>query len=326
MRLHAGICGSFPRPPKLRKAFDDLSEGKIGEGELKRILAESIRDVVKLQERAGMSIVTSGLLSWHDLFRPFTISLEGLEAGRLIRFFDNNFYYRCPTITGKIRWRGPITLEEIQEVRGAAHGLVKAVIPGPFTFLKLSENRFYTSEDELLDDLIEALRAEVEVLKSSSDLIQVDEPSLVDPELGRSERLRGVDIVNEFLTRLDVPSDRVIVATYFNLDPERYAMILDLRAGLHVDLKSTPTEADQALKEHGFEGPILSLGIIDSRNIYPMDPREVVYHVKTYLDYISPDILVFSTSSWLDYIPYNEAVRKLDALGRILAEAEVRFI
>jgi len=71
----------------------------------------------------------------------------------------------------------------------------------PFTFLELSENRFYTSEDELLDDLIEALRAEVEALRSSSDLIQIDEPSLVDPELGRSERLRGVDIVNEFLMR-----------------------------------------------------------------------------------------------------------------------------
>ena len=326
MRLHAGICGSFPRPPELRRAFDDLSEGRISEGEFGRILANSIRDVVKLQERAGMSIVTSGLLSWHDLFRPFTMGLKGLEVGRLIRFFDNNFYYRCPTITGRIQWRGPITLEEVKEVRGAARGLVKAVIPGPFTFLKLSENRFYASEDELLDDLIEALRTEVRELKSSADLIQVDEPSLVDPELGRSERLRGVDIINEFLSKLDVPGDEVIVATYFNLDPERYAMILDLQAGLHVDLKSTPAEADQALKEHGFDGPILSLGIIDSRSIYPIDPREVVYHVKTYLDYISPDILVFSTSSWLDYIPYNEAVRKLDALGRVLAEAEVRFI
>jgi 5-methyltetrahydropteroyltriglutamate--homocysteine methyltransferase len=326
MMLHAGLCGSFPRPPELRKAFDDISEGRISEDELRKILVESIRDVVKLQERAGMSILTSGLLSWHDLFRPFTMGLEGLEAGRLIRFFDNNFYYRCPTITGKILWRGPITLEEVQEVKRISRGLVKAVIPGPFTFLKLSGNRFYTSEDELLDDLIEALRAEVEALKDSADLIQVDEPSLVDPELGRSERLRGVDIVNELLSRLDVPGDRVIVATYFNLDPEKYAMILDLRAGLHVDLKSTPTEADQALKEHGFDGPILSLGIIDSRGIYPEDPREVVYHVKAYLDFISPDILVFSTSSWLDYIPHNEAVRRLDALGRVLAEAEVRFI
>ncbi len=326
MRLHAGICGSFPRPPALRKAFDDLSEDRIGEGEFKRILMECTRDVVRLQEKAGMTILTSGLLLWHDLFRPFTRGLEGLEAGRLIRFFDNNFYYRCPTIIRRIRWRKPITREEVQEAKKSSRELVKAIIPGPFTFLKLSENRFYASEDELLDDLIEALMAEVGALKDSADLIQVDEPSLVDPELGRAERLRGVDIVNEFLSRLGIPSDKVVVATYFNLDPERYATLLDLRAGLHVDLKSTPTEADLALREHVFDGPILSLGIIDSRSIYPEDPREVVYRVKTYMDSISPETLIFSTSSWLDYIPYNEAVRRLDALGRILAEAEVRFI
>lgn len=326
MRLHAGICGSFPRPQTLRKAFDDLSEGKISDGEFKNVLRECILEVARLQEKAGMTILTSGLLSWHDLFRPFTMGLDGLEAGRLIRFFDNNFYYRCPTITGRILWRGPVTVDEVQEVKRNTRELVKAIIPGPYTFLKLSENKFYASEDQLLDDLIEALRAEVNSLRGSADLIQVDEPSLVDPELGRSERLKGIEVVNEFLSRLGMPENEVIIATYFNLDPERYAMLLDLRAGLHVDLRSTPAEADLALKEHGFDGQILSLGVIDSRSIYPEDPREIVYRVRAYLDSISPDVLIFSTSSWLDYIPYNEAVRRLDALGRVLAEAEVRFL
>lgn len=325
MRLHAGICGSFPRPPALRKAFDDLSEKRIDEGEFNRVLRESIREVVRIQERAGMTILTSGLLSWHDLFRPFTVGLDGMEAGRLLRFFDNNFYYRCPTITGRVRWRGPITLEEVREVKEGARGLVKAVIPGPYTFLKLSENRFYGSEDELLDDLFEALRAEVSSLRDFADLIQVDEPSLVDPELGRAERLRGIDVVNEFASRLDFPKDRLIVATYFNLDPEKYAALLELETGIHVDLRSTPEEADLALREHGFEGSILSLGVIDSRNIYPVDPREVVYRLRSYMDLISSDFLIFSTSSWLDYLPYGEAVRRLDALGRVLAEAEVRL-
>ena len=325
MRLLAGICGSFPRPPALRRALDDLEAGRIGEEEFERILESSIREIVSLQENAGMTLLTSGLLTWHDLLRPFAMRLSGVEPRRLLRFFDNNFYYRCPAIVGRIKWNGPITVDEVRRVKQYTSRLVKAVVPGPYTFLKLSENLFYGSEDLLVDDLIEALRSEIDALGEVSDFVQVDEPSLVDPELNRAERLRGVDVVNKLLSRVKVPSERIIVATYFNLDPERYSLLLEVKAGLHLDLRSTADEAKGALLEYGFDGKLLSLGVIDSRSIFPEDPRELVYWVSSMLDSASPEILIFSTSSWLDYLPFSEAVRKLDALGRVLAEVEVRF-
>ncbi len=325
MRLLAGICGSFPRPPALRRALDDLEAGRIGEEEFERILESSIREIVSLQENTGMTLLTSGLLTWHDLLRPFAMRLSGVEPRRLLRFFDNNFYYRCPAIVGRIKWNGPITVDEVRRVKQYTSRLVKAVVPGPYTFLKLSENLFYGSEDLLVDDLIEALRSEIDALGEVSDFVQVDEPSLVDPELNRAERLRGVDVVNKLLSRVKVPSERIIVATYFNLDPERYSLLLEVKAGLHLDLRSTADEAKEALLEYGFDGKLLSLGVIDSRSIFPEDPRELVYWVSSMLDSASPETLIFSTSSWLDYLPFSEAVRKLDALGRVLAEAEVRF-
>ena len=325
MRLLAGICGSFPRPPALRRALDDLEAGRIGEREFERVLERSIREVVSLQENTGMTLLTSGLLTWHDLLRPFATRLSGVEPRRLLRFFDNNFYYRCPAIVDRIRWNEPITVDEVRRVRQYASRFVKAVIPGPYTFLKLSENLFYGSEDLLVDDLIEALRSEVDALGGVADFVQVDEPSLVDPELSRAEWLRGVDIVNELLSRVKFPGERVIVATYFNLDPERYSLLLEVKAGLHLDLRSTAEGAREALLEYGFDGKLLSLGVIDSRSIFPEDPRELVYWVSSMLDSVSPETLIFSTSSWLDYLPFSEAVRKLDALGRVLAEAEVRF-
>lgn len=325
MRLLAGICGSFPRPPALKRALDDLEAGRIGGEEFEKVLENSTREIVSLQENTGMSLVTSGLLTWHDLLRPFAENLSGVEPRRLLRFFDNNFYYRCPAIVGRIAWSKPITVDEVRRVKQHTSRLVKAVIPGPYTFLRLSENLFYESEDLLVDDLIEALRSEAEALGEIADFIQVDEPSLVDPELSRADRMRGVDMVNEFLSRLKVSSDRIIVATYFNLDPERYSLLLEVKAGLHLDLRSTAEPAKEALLEHGFDGKLLSLGLIDSRSIFPEDPRELVYWVSSMLDSVSPETLVFSTSSWLDYLTFNEAVRKLDALGRVLAEAEVRF-
>ncbi len=325
MRILAGICGSFPRPPALRRALDDLNAGKIGEKEFEKVLESSTLEIVKLQENTGLTLITSGLLTWHDLLRPFATRFSGLEPRRLLRFFDNNFYYRCPAIVGQIRWSGPVTVDEVRAVRRYTSSLVKAVVPGPYTFLKLSENLFYSSEDLLISDLIEALKSEIDALGEVADFIQVDEPSLVDPELGRADRLRGIEMVNELLSRVRFSSDNIIVATYFNLDPEKYSLLLEVKAGLHLDLRSTVEAAKEALLEHGFDRRLLSLGVIDSRSIFPEDPREIVYWVSSMFDSISPETLIFSTSSWLDYLPFNEAVKKLDTLGRVLAEAEVRF-
>lgn len=325
MRLLAGICGSLPRPPLLRRAFEELETRRISEKEFEDVLESSICKVVDLQENTGMSIVTNGLLSWHDLLRPFAINFSGVEPRRLLRFFDNNFYYRCPAIIGRISWNRPVTLDEVQRARRYTSRLIKAVIPGPYTFLKLSENIFYESEDLLVDDLIEALRSEADALGEAADFLQVDEPSLVDPELGRADMMRGIDIVNEFLSRVKIPREKIIVAMYFNLDPERYSLLLELKAGLHVDLRSRVKAAREAIIEHGFDGKLLSLGVIDSRSIFPEEPREIVYWLNPILNRVSPEVLIFSSSSWFDYIPFNEAIRKLDALGRVLAEAEVRF-
>jgi len=325
MKLLAGICGGFPRPKELDDALDALEAGKISRETFVEIAERFLREVIRLQENSGMDVLTSGLLTWRDPLEPFAAGLSGIELGGLSRFFDTSLYYRRPIIAGKITWNKPIVLKEVQELEKHTSRLIKAVVPGPYTFLKLSENLFYESADLLVDDLIEALKSEINMLGKVADFIQVDEPSLVDSELSRIDRLRGIDIVNELLTKVNIPEEKLIIATYFDLDIEKYSLLLDLRAGLHLDLTSKPYSAKEALSEYGYEGKLLSLGVIDSRSVYPVDPREIVYRISKLLDKISADTLIFSTSSWLNYIPYHEAVRKLDALGRVLAEAEVRF-
>ncbi|MCD6235907.1 MAG: hypothetical protein J7J94_02790 [Thaumarchaeota archaeon] len=320
MEINAGICGNFPRPPELRKALDELSSGKIDEKELNRVFKLSMRKIVELQEENGLNPVTSGLLLWHDPLRPFAESFSGVQLGGLLRFFDNNFYYRRPIITGPIKREKPITVEEVGELSQIAKTQVKAVLPGPYTFLKLSENKFYQSEDQLIDDLIEALAAEIEDLNGLADIIQVDEPSLVDPELSLEERRKGVEVVKELIGKLRVPSDRLIVATYFNLDPDSYSILLDLKTGLHLDLCSSRDKAEEALREYGFKGSILSLGIVDSRSIFPETPAEMAGKTRKILEKTSAEKVMISTSSWLDYLPFNEAVEKLRILGRTLRE------
>jgi len=321
MEKYTGICGSFPRPQELRKAINAFNEGKITQQDLERIYRSSLLKVVRLQEEAGLNLLTSGLLLWDDLLRPFAEKLEGIKLGRLLRFFDNNFYYRRPIIIDTIKWREPITLSEIKLLSQATKQHIKAIIPGPYTFIKLSENRFYESEDELAEDLLNALREEVNHLHKFVNLIQIDEPSLVDPELGEADKKWGIEIINELLSKVNMPKDKMLVATYFNLDLKSYSMLLDVKAGLHLDLLSN-REAEEALRKFGFEGETLSLGIVNARSIFLENPKQIASNLEKVLASISPKTLIISTNTWLDYIPFEDAVEKLKILGEVLRNME----
>jgi len=322
MKAYAGICGSFPRPPELRKAINALNENSISQQDFEESYQSSFLKVVKLQEEAGLNILTSGLLLWDDLLRPFAKKLSGITFGGLLRFFDNNFYYRRPIIVDRIRWSEPITLDEVERLSKAAARLVKAVVPGPYTFMKLSENKFYKSSDELADALISAFQLEMQSLDKSADIIQIDEPSLVDPELEQDDKRWGVEIVNELIRRANISEDKLLIATYFNLDPESYSMLLDIKAGLHLDLLSNK-EAETALKELGFKGRILSLGVVNARSIFPEDLEQILNKLEELSAHISAEKLIISTNTWLDYIPFEDAVEKLKILGEILRRMEV---
>jgi len=316
MKIHAGICGSFPRPPELKRAIDSLNENLIPREHFEEIYRSSIVRVVSLQEGSGLDVVTSGLLLWDDLLRPFARKLSGIQLGGLLRFFDNNFYYRRPIIVDRVAWSGPITLHEVEVLSSITSRLVKAVIPGPYTFMKLSENRFYRSAEELVDDLINVLSLEIRSLDKLADIIQIDEPSLVDPELSREDRRWGVAVVNELIRKAGIPSNKLLVATYFHLNHDSYSALLDIKAGLHLDLLSS-RDGEAALLELGFEGHLLSLGVVNARSIFPDDLKGIIRRVEEVAKRVSAEELIISTNTWLDYLPFEDAVEKLKILGEV---------
>jgi len=318
MELYSGICGSYPRPPELRKAIDRYEKGDITKEELNSVYLKSLKIVIEIQERAGLNIISSGLLMWDDLLRPFAKELEGIKLNGLLRFFDNNFYYRVPVIVDKIRRKKPITLNEAQNLAKHTTRLKKLVLPGPFTFIQLSKNEYYSSVKSLADDILNILVDEIKDLVEFIDFLQIDEPSLVDSEIPIDNRREGINLVNDLISRTGIPKDKIIVATYFRLDEQSYQILLNVKAGLHIDIISTPREAFNALKEYGFKGDLISLGLVDSRNIKVENVEEMANKAYDILDRIHAKAVIFSTNTWLDYIPFENARSKVEVLGKLL--------
>ena len=103
----ADHVGSFLRPDKVKAArkahFDDKT---MSADELKAIEDEAIRDVIRMQEDAGLKAVTDGEFRrffWHFDFMGMLDGLDNIEReGGGVQFHGTKTRATVPTISGKL--------------------------------------------------------------------------------------------------------------------------------------------------------------------------------------------------------------------------------
>src|SRR5918999_397475 len=91
------------------------------------------RELVRVQEQAGLDLVSDGMLGWQDLFRPLADAAEGLEARPLTRFLDTNSFYRAVLVEGEPRLRSPLEAPDLPEGRWVG------TLPSPFSFSRAAD-------------------------------------------------------------------------------------------------------------------------------------------------------------------------------------------
>ena len=99
----------------------------------------------------------------------------GFEIGGLLRWFDNNVYYRRPVCVGELEWGGPSSVEVWRFASSVATKPVKAVIPGPVTFARLSVDEHYGTHEEFVLAIARVLAQEAFELEAAGvRYLQVD--------------------------------------------------------------------------------------------------------------------------------------------------------
>ncbi|MGH2734313.1 MAG: methylcobamide--CoM methyltransferase, partial [Actinomycetota bacterium] len=156
MAITTTVVGSYPKPPDegdrfvLRQTLHRIERGEASDDDLRATLDDLARAAITEQEQAGIDIVTDGQVRWEDIVTPFARHIAGFEIGGLLRFFDNNVYYRRPVCTGEVDWRGPSSVEAFKFAASSATKPVKAVIPGPVTFARLSVDEHYHDHEKFV--------------------------------------------------------------------------------------------------------------------------------------------------------------------------------
>ena len=318
MAIKTTVVGSYPKPPDegqtfgVRSTLHKLERGEATVDDLKAAQDELARSIIKEQEDAGIDIVTDGHARWEDILTPFARHIGGFEIGGLLRWFDNNTYFRRPIATGKVDWRGPSTIEDFKFAQAATDRTVKAVIPGPITFARLSIDEYYTDHEKYVEALAKVLAQEAfELEAAGAKLIQIDEPALLDAPEDLELAQRTIGIITSELKKDET---KTILATYFG-DAKRLGNeLFDINVdGYGFDLIAGPENRN--LIEQLPDDKLVQAGIVDARNTKLESVDELRSTIGALVDTVGEDRLLISPSAGLEFLPREKARAKLQLLG-----------
>lgn len=304
--------GSDKKAPNLRNSINAREQKKISSEQLEQVYQETIKRVLNEQEEAGIDIVTDGQIRWDDLVTPLARNIEGFEIGGLIRFFNNNVYYRRPIIKSRLSFKNYSTVEQYKFAQTHAQKPVKVALPGPFTFAKLCLDEHYHDLDKLVLDLAAILREEVAGLeKAGCQFIQLDEPSLCFHPDQLDLALRSIQTLFQGIKA------KKILFLYFGPVSKILPEVLNGSVdAVGIDIVSHKENLDTLLTT-GFNQKELILGCFDARNTKLEKQEEVVRIVERVSQKVPPQRIMLSSSCGLEFLPHESAVKKLQVMAQI---------
>ncbi len=317
----ASSAGSYPRigdhpdEQRLRRAYRQLEVGGIAESLYQEIEDAVVVETIAEQVGAGLDIVTDGLIRWSDPISHAARRLSGVTINGLLRYFDNNFYFRQPVVRDRIRRVRPVIPAEFRFATRQASRPVKPVLTGPYTLARASvlATPIYPDLEALVGAYADVVAAEVaDLAAAGAQCIQIDEPAILrfPDDLGiLAAALR--DIYNVRGT------SELVLATYFG-DAEPF---LDTLADLPIDvlaldLVSSPSLASR-LATTGARRR-LALGMVDARTTAMEDVSTIAPRVEAILAApLPPGRHYVTTSCGLEFLPRAHARRKLDLVVQL---------
>lgn len=236
----------------------------------------------------------------------------------MVKWFDSNYHYVKPTFQENQTFKltsDPKPVVEFKEAKEAGI-TTRPVLVGPVSFLALGKADRDQKVDpiSLLDKLLPVYEELLIKLKEAgAETVQIDEPCLV---FDLPPRVKAAfKPAYEKLSSLGSKIPQLVLATYFgdiihNLDV--LTTVQNLYA-IHIDLVRNPEQLDSVIKALGPK-QILSLGVVDGRNIWKTNFKRAIETVESAIQKLGKDRVIVASSSSLLHTPHTlESEKKLDA-------------
>ncbi|NUE66190.1 5-methyltetrahydropteroyltriglutamate--homocysteine S-methyltransferase [Snodgrassella sp. ESL0253] len=301
---------------ELKFAVEAFWKGNKSEAELRQTAADIRQKNWATQIAAGADLLPVGDFSYYDHVLDTLCALGaiparfGFDAAKLTlsqyfelargnatqvamemtKWFDTNYHYIVPEWHQDTSFKANAAnlIAQIEEAKATGHD-IKPTLVGPLTLLWLGKekdaghNRLQLLP-RLLPEYQKLLR---ELANAGVDWIQIDEPIL------------AVDIAREWLDafaptyqELAITGTRIIIGTYFGSVAEHLNLLKSLPVnGVHIDCVRAPEQLAEFANAWP-ENKVLSVGLIDGRNVWRANLREVI-------DLLAPVATQLGNNLWI---------------------------
>jgi 5-methyltetrahydropteroyltriglutamate--homocysteine methyltransferase len=186
------VVGSLLRPPELLEARERFAAGELTPAEFKRVEDAAVDAALKLQEDAGLEVVTDGEMRRLSFQSQMTEAVGGFGEWDLDAFLWGDWHGADPVgdkqierpalaVVSKLRRKRFLSAEELTYARGRTERVLKVTLPSPSLFASFwnpdRSRDAYPTLEEFLDDVAEILREEVdELVRLGATYVQLDAP------------------------------------------------------------------------------------------------------------------------------------------------------
>src|SRR5262249_21480237 len=174
------IAGSLPKPAWLAEPNKLWAPWRLAGAELAAAKRDATLLALKLQEDAGIDIVTDGEQSRQHFVHGFLEFVDGIDFAHKVEIGIRADRYKAmvPTVTSALALKGRVHGREAKLARAHTRRKLKLTLPGPMTIVDTIADRHYGDRVKMAFAFADLLNAEARALAADGvDVIQFDEPA-----------------------------------------------------------------------------------------------------------------------------------------------------
>jgi len=271
------------------------------------------REVVDSQTDAGLDRVVEGQLRWDDMLAHPLAVHDNVETRGIVRYYDNNNFYREPVVTDDLTHDGDVAAELEAAAELVDSGL-QAVLPGPYSLADLATDGHYGDEADFLAAVADFLAVEAEGFPDVETLFLL-EPSLAEnpPEDGEDER--ASEAIDTVVSAIDAD---VVTQTYWGpIEEKTYAHLMDADIdAIGFDLIADHDKNVYNVQEYGTKDSV-ALGVVDGQNTRVESPETIRDRIDWFEQQTNTayDTVYATTNTETFYLPVNKFEDKIRSLA-----------
>jgi 5-methyltetrahydropteroyltriglutamate--homocysteine methyltransferase len=333
------IAGSLPKPSWLAQTNVLWAPWRLDGTDLEGAKLDATLLAIKLQEDAGIDIVSDGEQARQHFVHGFLERIDGIDFGRRVEMGIRNNRYKAmvPTVAGELRLKGRVHAAEARHARAHTTHKLKFTLPGPMTIIDTIADTYYGDRVKMAMAFAGLLNEEARALAADGiDVIQFDEPAF---NVYMSEvKEWGIEALHRATQGLSCLTAVHICYGYgiqANKDwkaslggewrqyEEIFPALAKSRLG-QVSLECKNSRVPMNLLAL-LEGKDVQVGVIDVATDVVETPEDVAATIGGVLQYVPKERIIASTNCGMAPMRREIAQAKLSALGRGAALARERF-